>query len=280
MGRSLKAQEATRYPPIPRNYIIPLVYPTQSISVPTQAILKGLEDAGISGVDIDESLKATLKEGNKNRKTPWEMLVESANAHGYRVSGIGHAGLCIIDSEKKQAHYFEYGRYDKKNIGVVRWGKGFENKNGISITLAKNYSLPEAEELRIKHLLAVTNYKKPHPFFGLKFEIPKSKAQEAIKHLTELVGQRWEQDYDLNGHHCYSFAKEICNKFAGEKLDSDQTLDMEFRNSVGESVDGFMNKAKLAVASAAGTTTFGVPSFSLWEDKIKKWSANSFEHQG
>jgi len=258
-----------------KSYIIPLVYPTQGISIPTQSIADGLKDAGITGVDIDKSMYATLKKGNEDRKTPWKLHVKEKTPKGYKVSGIGHAGLCIIYGEARQVHYFEYGRY-KTNEGNVRWGEGFANIDGVKLILEENCSLSTSEEERIKRLLSTTNDSNPHVYFGLKFEIPHSKAKAAIAALKPLAKgkKKWGKDYDLNDHHCYSFAKEMSNKYAGGKLTS-----MEFKGSDGGSVGGFMNKTKLAYAYASGDTTFEVPSFSLWADKLK-WSANAFEYGG
>ena len=37
-----------------------------------------------------------------------------------KVSGLGHAGVLLIDNKSGLTKYYEYGRYDKANLGIVR----------------------------------------------------------------------------------------------------------------------------------------------------------------
>ena len=40
--------------------------------------------------------------------------------YGFKVPYLGHAGVLLIDNETGKTKYYEYGRYDKENKGIVR----------------------------------------------------------------------------------------------------------------------------------------------------------------
>jgi RHS repeat-associated protein len=50
-----------------------------------------------------------------------------------KVSGLGHAGVLLVDNKSGLTKYYEYGRYDKANLGIVRQRTvpNVEMKNGM-----------------------------------------------------------------------------------------------------------------------------------------------------
>ena len=41
-------------------------------------------------------------------------------SEGFSVEGLGHAGVVIVDGDTGITKYYEYGRYDKEELGSVR----------------------------------------------------------------------------------------------------------------------------------------------------------------
>lgn len=118
-----------------------------------------------------------------------------------KIGGLGHAGIILIDNKTGGTRYFDYGRYDKKNLGIVR------TRQVPNITMGKNGS-PTTESLR--KLLSVVSQVGGD---GTRIEgtyIKNDNYKEMLQYATGRMNQNSNasrEEYSLTSNNCTTFCK-------------------------------------------------------------------------
>lgn len=118
-----------------------------------------------------------------------------------KIGGLGHAGIILIDNKTGNTRYFEYGRYDKQNMGLVR------TRQVPNVTMEKN-GVPTSESLK-KLLSAVSKVGGD----GTRIEgtyIKNNSYKEMLQYATNRMNQNSESSrdkYSLISNNCTTFCK-------------------------------------------------------------------------
>jgi hypothetical protein len=120
--------------------------------------------------------------------------------------GLGHAGVLIIDNKTGVTSYYEYGRYDKEQKGIVR-------KVSVSNVVIGEDGKPTQESL--DKVLGQISAKSGQ---GGKIEgayIESDKAKEMKAYAEKVMGQNTDEKrdpYTLTGNNCATFAADVVNQ--------------------------------------------------------------------
>lgn len=118
-----------------------------------------------------------------------------------KIGGLGHAGIILIDNKTGHTRYFEYGRYDKANLGIVR------TRQVPNVTIGKNGS-PTADSLK-KLLNAVSRVAGD----GGRVEgtyVKNDNYKEMLQYATSKMNQNSDpsrEKYSLTSNNCTTFCK-------------------------------------------------------------------------
>lgn len=85
----------------PPDVVIPIVFPDYLISVDNLSFVERTAIKATPGVSIESE-----------KKIPGGVR--------YKIKGLGHAGIAFIDGKTGRSRYYEYGRYDPQEKGLVR----------------------------------------------------------------------------------------------------------------------------------------------------------------
>jgi uncharacterized protein RhaS with RHS repeats len=125
------------------------------------------------------------------------------SAFGIKWSGLGHAGILLIDNKTGLTKYYEYGRYDKE-------GKGWVRQHRVSnVAMDKKTGMPTAESLT-KVLGEISKaagqggditgaYVKNDNFKEMNDHAQQQKSENSNPNRDE---------YSLTGNNCGTFVKE------------------------------------------------------------------------
>ena len=125
------------------------------------------------------------------------------NVDDHQYPYIGHAGVLLIDSESGYTRYYEYGRYDKENIGVVR------NVSVSNVVIGDDGNPTEESLKKVMEELSVT------VGHGGRVEgaYVKSDSFKEMKDFEEgRMGQNADPDrarYSIIFNNCATFASEV-----------------------------------------------------------------------
>jgi len=116
---------------------------------------------------------------------------------------LGHAGVLFFNGSNGTTKYYEYGRYDKENLGIVRkviipdviMGKdGHPTKDSLTKTL-KVISEKAGHNTRIKAVY-------------IEAEKEYDKMLTHVENRRKLNGDKNRKSYSLFSNNCMTFAKE------------------------------------------------------------------------
>lgn len=118
-----------------------------------------------------------------------------------KIGGLGHAGIVLIDNKTGHARYFEYGRYDKANIGIVR------TRQVPNVTMGKN-GLPTTGSL--KELLGAVSHAGGDGGRVEGVYIKNGNYKEMLQYANGRMSQNRESSrdkYSLVNNNCTTFCK-------------------------------------------------------------------------
>ena len=165
----------------------------------------------------------------------------SYKADGYPMTG--HAGVLLIDNKTGLTKYYEYGRYDKPQLGVV-------NSYAVSNVIIGADGRPTAESLN-KVLKQISDKSgKGKEIEGAYIESDKFKEMDAYaqKKLKENTDPNREP-YSITGNNCGTFACDVIEQ--DKSLDTPTIIDPRPVSIVDEYQDEF---TPVSYDSKNGTT--------------------------
>jgi len=125
------------------------------------------------------------------------------SALGMKWSGLGHAGILLIDNKTGLAKYYEYGRYDKEGKGIVR------QRAVPNVAMDKNTGMPTQESLN--KVLGVISKEAGHGGDVTGAYVKNDNFKEMNEHAQEQKAQNDNPDrkeYSITGNNCATFMKE------------------------------------------------------------------------
>lgn len=178
----------------------------------------------------------------------------------YKANGIpftGHAGVLLIDNKTGVTKYYEYGRYDLENKGIVR------NVRVPDVTIKDGKPTTES----LNKVLKFISKKSGHNgdivgayIISNKFKEMKTFSEQKIKENKNPK----RKEYSITSNNCATFAEEV--------ITQDETVDKPhiFINSPRNVVDEYIEEgsAKVEYDSKKETTVIGEGDEN--DAKIKK----------
>jgi len=165
--------------------VIPIAYPDYRISVSTPKVDFKVPDL-LPFVDV----------------FPDHIRIPSSK---HKLSELGHAGVLFIDGRMGTTKYYEYGRYDKAQLGLtrrvpipdVRIGSDKKPTRPSLIQVLARISRKAGQNGRIE---------------GAYIEVADGKYAAMLKYAKKRVGQNRNakrKPYSLTGNSCMHFSKEL-----------------------------------------------------------------------
>lgn len=188
--------------------VIPIVYPDQAITIPKGTVRQRLTALRLADdIDIDQTFRSTFDDPSSQPA----LRIVTDTKQFVKVSGLGHAGIAIIDGNSGKAEYYEYGRYDADGFGQIR-------QSFLQTRLTFDYAgNPKAEQLDALFRELTTTNGGPHRFEGVYVKLP-SGSFEIMKTFasrrSDDVLHRTAPAYSVSDNHCFTFALEVA-KAAG-----------------------------------------------------------------
>lgn len=167
-----------------------------------------------------------------------------------KIGGLGHAGIVLIDNQTGHTRYFEYGRYDSTNMGIVR------TRPVPNVVMGKN-GMPTTDSLK-KLLHAVSQAGGE----GTRIEgtyIRNNSYKEMLNYATNRMNQNTNssrEPYHLTSNNCMSFCKTTLES-GGEKTPSmidprPNSYINELRDTLGTPIDYNPASDSLTCGSGGG----------------------------
>ena len=207
--------------PAPVDAVIPIVYFNQPITIPFSEVDNQIPD--ISRIDVNASMRSTFTVTDSD--PPVEIVMETPSA--LKVSGLGHAGVAFINGSTGECLYYEYGRYDAANFGLVRSVSAVSNIT-INFEETGNPSLSSFENLT-RSLVATNGPSRPFNAVYIKLEIGSFDVMKAFcdARISEITS-REAQAYSVANNHCFTFALEVAEQ-VGVNVNVAEAPDLELR---------------------------------------------------
>jgi hypothetical protein len=147
-----------------------------------------------------------------------------------RLSNLGHAGILFIDGSNGTTKYYEYGRYDSANMGLVRRVpiKDVKNRNGKIDILSLKEPLKQISKVAGQH----------GRIKGVYIEV-KSKFREMLRYAELRKAQNAipkRKPYNILTNSCIHFVKEL-TRIAG--INNPWMIDPRPNSYIGEFRDDF-----------------------------------------
>lgn len=213
----------------PCDVAILIVYHEQPILIPFDSVQEKIPLW--SGIDIRESMRETFTDFNSNPPLSYQ-----ESAIGLRVSGLGHAGIALIDGCTGEAEYYEYGRYDPEMFGEVR------NADATALAQLKiqfnesgNPTLSSFNSLI--SILTKTN-NGPYAFKAVYIKLENG-AFQIMKRFSDRrlkdISARESAPYDVADNHCFTFVTEVAAE-VGVNVDVSEASDLEIKLVGGNQV--------------------------------------------
>jgi hypothetical protein len=156
------------------------------------------------------------------------------SAFGTKWGGLGHAGIILIDPKTGSTRYYEYGRYDKQNIGIVR------RQTVPDVVMDKKTGKPTDSSL--KKLMSAVSKKAGH---GTRVEgtyVKNDKFKEMNAYAANRMNKNSDEtreSYDITDNNCGTFAQDVLE--AGE-VDTPWMIDPRPNSYIEELQSEFENR--------------------------------------
>ncbi len=186
-------------------------------------------------------------------------------AYGRKWSGLGHAGVLLIDNKTGTTKYFEYGRYDEENIGEVK----NRSKQISNVVMGKD-GKPTSESLaKVLGQISKISGK------GTAIEGAYVKSDEFDKmydYANSKMAENSDPDrdpYSITSNNCGTFAIDVLNQDENVKELAPGIFDPRPNSMVGEYQDEF---DKVSYNSKTGVVTYTVNKkyYQKYLDMIKQ----------
>jgi hypothetical protein len=172
-------------PPPPMDVVIPMVFPDYLITVDDLSLAKRAAIGATPGVSIVSK-------------------TQTATGTRYKIKGLGHAGVAFINGKTGSTQYFEYGRYDPAEKGLVR-------SMGVPpVTMGSNHKPTKAS---LKAMLAEISKESGHGtrINAVYIEVT-DKYAAMQKYATDREAQNSDANrkpYDLTSNNCFTFSTQV-----------------------------------------------------------------------
>ncbi|MEM8849591.1 MAG: hypothetical protein AAGE03_06090 [Pseudomonadota bacterium] len=187
--------------PGPCDVAIPIVYPSQPITIPAAEVERQIP------FDID--VRASLTETFTNPDSRPPLRIARWVGDNAKVLGLGHAGIAMINGRTGGVAYWEYGRYDAASYGEVR---SVAAVSALTMAFDPETGNPTPASLNaLAGRLIGTNggpyaveaayIKLPNDSYGLMNSFARDRKRD--------VAARQAARYDVAGNHCFTFAMEV-----------------------------------------------------------------------
>ncbi len=124
-----------------------------------------------------------------------------------RLPELGHAGILIINGANGLTKYYEYGRYDRANLGLTRRVPVRD-----VVLAASPPRRPTSRSLaQTLHLISATAGQRGR-IRGAYIEVPPGKFHAMLVYCQKRVRENSDphrEPYSLTGHSCIHFAQEV-----------------------------------------------------------------------
>lgn len=186
--------------PGPCDVAIPIVYPSQPIFIPANAVQEGVPFE----IDVEASLHATFTVPGSSPP----LSISEASTAGVRVLGLGHAGIAMINGRSGEVAYYEYGRYDPAQFGRVRTVPAI---GAVTMQFGEDGNPTSDSFVQLMSALTRTNGG-PYAFEAVYIKLSNG-AFDVMKEFSNDrktdVRERRAEAYDVAGNHCFTFATEV-----------------------------------------------------------------------
>ena len=180
---------------------IPVVYPNQPITIEDRWITDEMTWGQWIGLDLGDSYERTF---NRPDTSPPLKIVDTSRS-GIKVTGIGHAGVTIIDGKSGETRYYEFGRYGGLS-GAVR------EVAVPDVTIGGDKNPTKASFDALLKAMTETNRGGPYAFEGVyikypvgRFAVMKAYAEQRTKDQASGAAPA----YDPAKNHCFTFAVDV-----------------------------------------------------------------------
>jgi RHS repeat-associated protein len=131
------------------------------------------------------------------------------SVNGMRLPGLGHAGILLIDNKSGLTKYYEYGRYDREQLGVVR------TRRVPNVIIDKKTGRPTLESLN-KTLDSISKQAgQGGPLLGIYVNSDFKESLEYAENKRKENNDPSREPYSLgifgSPNNCGSFAKECAD---------------------------------------------------------------------
>lgn len=182
---------------------IPVVYWQQPIKIPADQVAERIP------FDID--LRASMESTFTNSDSSPPISIERWSGNSPYVSGLGHAGIAMINGQTGAVAYWEYGRYDRAQFGEVRTVPAVSS---VTMTFDEAGN-PERGALE-KLARALTTTNGPARLYeGVYIKL----ANGSFDRMVEFAENRRDavaqgpsggaESYSVESNHCFTFAMEV-----------------------------------------------------------------------
>jgi hypothetical protein len=169
----------------PPDVVIPIVFPDYLITVDNLSWTDKAAISVVPGVSIVSQTK-------------------TASGTRYKVKGLGHAGVLFIEGQTGKASYYEYGRYDPQEKGLVR------SDAVPAVTMGTNKRPTKAS------LTATLQEIAKESGHGTRISAVYIEAANKFAAMTTYATGREAQNsdpnrtpYALTDNNCFTFAKQV-----------------------------------------------------------------------
>lgn len=209
--------------------VIPLVYPSQPITIPYSAISDGMTTAQWLALSVTRSIDATF---TRPDTSPPLQITQRTDDY-VKVTGLGHAGVVYINGETGVTKYYEYGRYNG-NYGLVR-------KVSMPNVQMEDHCNPSSASLNALASALTRTNGGPYGFEGAFIKLPDGAFERMdafVQQRLREVNARTAPAYDINSNHCFTFAVEVAQAGgASANVSSAEDLEVRLVSRLGTSVD-------------------------------------------
>jgi RHS repeat-associated protein len=158
-----------------------------------------------------------------------------------QVSGLGHAGVLLIDNETGKTVYYEFGRYDDENIGQVR-------KISTPDVVFDDHGLPTEESLTNVFSQLSSEAGKGGPIEGAYFQ------SDAFQEMYDYAEAQYKQsnpeydEYDPQ-RESYNLLRNQCGTFCLDVISQDDEIDRPwFINTSPINIGNYLERSNISIS--------------------------------
>jgi hypothetical protein len=197
---------------------IPIVYPFQPIGIPYAPVRAAVPE----GIDVPESMRRTFTKPNASPP----VAITRTTTSGVHVSGLGHAGIAMINGATGACEYWEYGRYDTADFGLVR---SVASIAAVRIAFKPSGNPTDASLETLLHALRRTNVG-PYAFEAVYIKLTRGAfavMARFARNRQTAVANKTAKAYDVANNHCFTFAQDVAGSAGIRRAQGAPPLEVE-----------------------------------------------------